>query len=59
MKNYKGFLLTIERHNWGFLGTAIGNNGEYLTQKMIGYTFKQMYSLMYGMVNDYLKEGKV
>lgn len=55
MKTYKGFLLTIEREPWGFYGTALGDNGEYLTLKMIGYNFKEMYSLMYKLVNDHLK----
>jgi hypothetical protein len=51
---YKTFSVFFETYVWGYLGTAIGDNGDYLKLKLIGYNARERKALMRDLIDSHL-----
>lgn len=51
---YKSFSIFFEAYHWGVLGSAMGDNGEYLKLKLIGYNARERKALMRELIDSHL-----
>lgn len=50
--DYKGYLIILERHHWGYEAAAIPDHGETIRHKFIGYTKKEMLTRIKEMIRE-------
>ena len=49
---YKGYLIGLDRYQWGFEAYAIPDAGETIRQKFIGYTKAEMLAAMRELIRS-------
>ena len=50
--NFRGYLIALDRHHWGYEAVAIPDHGETIRQKFIGYTRAEMIEAMRDLIRS-------